>query len=86
MTAAEALVCPAAEAIEDVRGGKGPGCHCRIAHSILSREEDSESLKAFCASDYMSCPIWKRNRRALYADQHRGLQREILATTPKDER
>jgi hypothetical protein len=85
LTAAEALKCPAGQALEDVEG-KGPGVRCNIAHTTLNRHNDSRSLQAFCAGCYEDCPIFRRNRRAFYDDAHRGLGRELRRDTPRSER
>ena len=81
-TAADAITCPMGEGVEETAGGAGPGCLCRVAKALLTRETDSRSLQLYCAGDYASCPTWQAHKNAEAADQERSLNREIASTAP----
>jgi hypothetical protein len=74
------ITCPAGEGVNDTI--RGPACRCKIVHETITRDENSGSLKKFCAGDYKACPIWQRMRDAERNHTAGQLEREIARSDP----
>lgn len=78
------VTCPAGRQLGETT--QGPACRCAITRETLTADENPTSLFAFCGGIYTECPVWRREKDAIAADQARALEREITRAAPSKDR